>query len=92
MKYGVGLFILVVGLTGCGQPGQSAHTGSSDAGGSAVNAAGLEAFKTSVYAYSNSQGCVKCHGTIVAPKFASANINEAYAAAKSAVDFNAVDS
>ncbi len=90
MKYGVGLFILVVGLTGCAQAGESAHSGSSDAGGAAVNAAGLEAFKTSVYAYANSQGCVKCHGAIVTPKFASANLNEAYAAAKSVVDFNAV--
>lgn len=91
MKYGVGLFILVVGLTGCAQAGQSAHTGSSDAGGTSVNAAGLEAFKTGVYAYANSQGCVKCHGTVVTPKFASPNLNEAYAAAKSSVDFNALD-
>jgi hypothetical protein len=51
---------------------------------SSGSAAGLKAFQTGFYAFANSQGCVKCHGAIQNPRFASPNLGEAYAAARGA--------
>ena len=89
MKYLVGI-ILGLSLSACA-PGGHEASNSSDAGAQ-ISAAGLESFKTTVYSYANTQGCVKCHAAVVAPKFASSNLNEAYLAAKSVVNFANPDS
>lgn len=84
-----GIYALCVCLTlvACGQPSYESSTPSVNGAvgsNSQVNSsgAGAAAFKTGFYSFANSQGCVKCHGSIVSPKFASPDFNEAYAQAR----------
>lgn len=53
----------------------SSGTFSSDGLGTA---AGFQAFKTTFYAYTQTQGCVMCHGGSVSPKFAQPDSYQAY--------------
>lgn len=50
---------------------------------------GLQEFQTGLYAFVKAQNCVKCHGAVVNPMFAAADVQAAYSAAKSRVDFKA---
>lgn len=53
-----------------------------------INQQSLDAFQSSVYAFGQSQGCVKCHGATVSPLWLSTNLSFAYSLAASMVDFN----
>jgi hypothetical protein len=55
--------------------------------GSSSGGSGLAVFTSGFYAFAG-KNCVACHGSTQAPLFAVANINTAYAAAKTVVDFN----
>lgn len=39
---------------------------------------GFQSFKSGFYAFTQTQGCVKCHDSQVSPRFASANLDIAY--------------
>lgn len=76
---------LSLGLAACGQSTHElAGSDLSASQMSSSSAAGMKAFQTGFYAFANSQGCVKCHGAIQNPHFASPNLGEAYSAAKGA--------
>jgi len=55
--------------------------------GSSSGGSGLAVFTSGFYAFAQ-KNCVACHGSTQAPLFAVANINTAYAAAKTVVDFD----
>ncbi len=61
---------------------RSAHTE-----GSTVDTSGIEAYKTTVYAFVR-QNCTACHESIQTPKFATANIKESFEIAQTLVNFN----
>jgi len=74
-------------LAGCGE---AKHRSSSSSNGSQHSASGpgFQAFKAGFYQFAIDKDCVKCHGSIVSPKFASADLSEAYSAAFPLVNFN----
>lgn len=73
-------------LTGC--QGSPDHKGTETSGISTASVEGLEGFKTTFYAFTKSQNCVKCHGSVVSPYFASPDVNVAYDFASKLVDFD----
>jgi hypothetical protein len=79
-----GLVALIA--TGCGPVSETGGNTrplylSSGGGGSE---AGLQAFKSGLYSFVNTQGCVKCHASIVTPRFAATDVSVAYAEARGA--------
>jgi hypothetical protein len=84
------LFLLFtcLGLTAC-DAWHSGNTGVTTLASSAVvSAQSLEAFETTVYAFGQNQGCVKCHGRSVNPQWLNPTIGTAYSFARPFVDFN----
>lgn len=49
---------------------------------------GEEAFKSTVYRFTQEQNCKMCHATTISPYFASADLKTAYGFAKGLVDFS----
>lgn len=94
MKKQTAVLTLAVGLAvtvafqACGggiheNPGSYTDFGS---GLGAASAKGMAAFQSGFYAFTKSQGCVKCHGVFQAPKFADPDLNVAYSAFTSLVN------
>jgi mono/diheme cytochrome c family protein len=94
MKKQTAVLTLAVGLAvtvafqACGggiheNPGSYSDYGSSLG---AASAQGMAAFQSGFYAFTKSQGCVKCHGVFQAPKFADSDVNAAYSAFTSLVN------
>lgn len=88
--------LLILGflaVSGCAvETVTTAPFGDNIGGGGGINPAALQAFKNGYYAFSQSQGCVTCHASVVSPMFSSSNLTAAYTAAKSKVDFASVGS
>lgn len=85
MRY-VGVLILCLVIMGCGSanhsdPTISTSNGSNGAHGS-VSGAGFQAFESGFYQFAKSQNCVKCHATLISPKFGSSDPAQAYAEAR----------
>lgn len=77
----IGLAFLVLTACGASHVSSPKQTGSSS-NNVASSGAGYEAFKTSFYAFAQSQNCVKCHGSLVTPKFANSDPAQAYQQAR----------
>lgn len=73
--------ILVLIVLGCNQKFQSESYSSSNADQNNLGAPGIESFKTGLYAFAQARNCVKCHGSLIRPHFASLDIDSAYAVA-----------
>ena len=71
---------LIVGFQNCG----GSHSGdSSDTSQGGPTGDGVQVFQSGLYAFFHSQNCVMCHGNGTGPQFAVADVNAAYAVAKS---------
>ncbi len=82
------LTFISFGLCACG----ALHSGdpgvSVNASTGVVTAESLQAFDSTMYAFGQTQGCVKCHGKSVNPLWMSSNLSTAYSFARPFVDFN----
>jgi hypothetical protein len=76
---------LTIGITAC--DGES-HKEFSSGGFSSASLSGEQAFKSTLYAFTQTQNCKMCHATLVSPFFASADLNVAYGFATQLVDFS----
>jgi hypothetical protein len=102
MKRGTGLvsfLVIVLGMvtmSGQGCQGSKSIVGmgteSSNGGLNFGPGQGQPAFQATVYNWVRTQNCTICHGATTPPLFAQADPVAAYAAAKTVVDFNNVDS
>ncbi|MGZ3721509.1 MAG: hypothetical protein ACXVA9_01180 [Bdellovibrionales bacterium] len=76
------IFILILLAANCA-PQHSGNLGISvDASTAPVTAQSLQSFQTTVYAFGQIQGCVKCHSTNVNPQWMNPNISTAYSFAR----------
>ncbi len=69
----LGIFLLLVEYVSCGQ------FKSTDGGAVGGMAASMQAYQSTFYAFTQTQGCVQCHGGNVHPAFAAPDIATAYA-------------
>ena len=74
-----GLLALAAFFMGCGKSlgGNAAANASASATGP-----GIDSFEKGFWSFARKQGCVKCHGDIVHPMFASSDLQKAYQEAK----------
>ena len=75
-------FLILISVVGCGTASHDGNGRSSSNGQQSASSAGEAAFRDTLYAFAKSQNCVKCHSTIVTPKFGAADLDEAYAQAR----------
>ena len=97
MKYKEIIYLasILAGLSavGCGQ-GTMDGEGSNSSFSVDVNSPGFKAFQSGLYSFASTQGCVKCHGNSVNPRFAVSDVVSAYRNARGKVgalaliDFN----
>jgi hypothetical protein len=76
---------LTIGITACDG---AAHKDFNTHSLSSASVGGEQAFKSTLYAFTQTQNCKMCHAALVSPFFASADLNVAYGFATQLVDFS----
>lgn len=79
---GIGLMFSIAACDG------ESHKDFGSHGLSSASLGGEQAFKSTFYAFTQTQNCKMCHATLVSPFFASADLDVAYGFATQLVDFS----
>ncbi len=75
-------FSLLISVVGCGTATHDGTGKSSSGGQQSASTAAQAAFRDTFYAFAKTQNCVKCHASLITPKFGAADLAEAYAQAR----------